>query len=111
MDPENILEEEIIEKPKPKRQGKNTGENFVMTPARKLALERANARRKELAEARKEEKMAKDEEDRKVLESKVVAKAIAIKKRQLKKESVIDSIPETPLRKTPVVVQPKYKYY
>jgi len=107
---EEVEHDEPIEKPKPKRQGKNTGENFVMTPARKDALERANAKRKELAEARKNERLAKEEDDRKILESKVIAKAIAIKKRQLKKEAVIDSIPEIPLRKA-VAIQSKYKYY
>jgi hypothetical protein len=108
-------DEVIIEKPKTKRQGKNTGENWVMTPKRAEALKKAQIKLKEKNDKRKEEKMIKEEEERKILEQKVIAKAIALKKRQLKKEQVIDDIPvEVPLRPKPKptveTYVPKYRF-
>jgi len=117
-------EEVIIEKPKPKRQGKNTGENWVMTPARAEALKRAQLKLKERNDKKKEEKMIQEEEERKIIEAKVIAKAIALKKRQLKKEEAIDNIPvevprrpvrpQTAVKPAPPPVEtyvPKYKFY
>ena len=46
----------------------------------------------ENAKLRQEEKKLKDEEDRKELEAKIIKKAVAIKKKQIKKQTVLEEI-------------------
>jgi hypothetical protein len=112
--PEELDDEVELEKPKPKRQGKNTGANWVLTPARAEALKKAQATLKKKNDLKRQEQDIKAEEERKVLEAKVIQKAIALKKRQLKKEQVIDSIPVEPgpLRRPKAVEThvPKYRF-
>jgi hypothetical protein len=120
LEEDNLEDEVVIEKPKPKRKnkpgGKNSGENWVMTPKRAEALKKAQIKLKERNEALKEAKMIQQEEERQIIEQKVIAKAIALKKRQLKKEQAIDSIPvdvPMPIRpKKPTVETyvPKYRF-
>jgi colicin import membrane protein len=102
-------------KNKNKPDSKNTGANWVMTPARAEALKKAQARLKERNEYLAEQKALQKEEERKIIEEKVIKKAIALKKRQLKKEALIDEIPvDVPLRPKPRPLEPfvpKYKYY
>ena len=46
----------------------------------------------ENAKLRQQEKKLKDEEDRKELEAKIIKKAVAIKKKQIKKQTVLEEI-------------------
>lgn len=116
LEEDDLEDEVVLEKPKTKRQGKNTGENWVLTPKRAEALKKAQIKLKEKNDIKKQEKMIKEEEERKIIEQKVIAKAIALKKRQLKKEEAIDNIPvEVPLRARPKplekeVYTPKYRF-
>jgi hypothetical protein len=72
---------------------------------------------------REEQKQKQKEEERKQLEEKIVKKAISIKKKQIKKQAILNDISddETPIeviqkirkqsvRKEPVVEQPKYYF-
>lgn len=107
----NILEDEVIEKPKPEKKTKPKKE-WIMTPARAENLKKAQVKLRERQAKLKEEKEAREAEERKIIEEKVIKKAIAIKKRQLKKEAVIDEIPvDIPLRPKPkpIIVEPKYE--
>jgi len=90
------------EKPQFKPRKEHKKTEWVMTPARAEALKKAQIKLKERNDALREAKAQKEEEERKVIEEKVIKKAIALKKRQLKKEEVIDNIPvEVPLRPKP----------
>lgn len=96
---------------KKRKEHKKT--EWVLTPARAENIKKAQARLRERNAHLAEEKAKKDEEERKILEAKVIKKAIALKKKQLKKEAVIDDIPEdVPLRPRPKAMEyvPKYKY-
>lgn len=82
---------------------------------------RAQAKNKEKADARKQQKMIEDEEKQRVLQEKIVQKAIAIKKSQIKKEKVIESVPDVPVllpkqkavaeQKPVVPAGPVYRFY
>ena len=109
---------ETLETPEPEeeveleRKPRNKGKNWVMTPARAESLKKAQAKLKEKNDLKRQEQLIAEEESRKVIEQKVIAKAIALKKRQLKKEEAIDSIPVGPLRPRREVEAyvPKYRF-
>lgn len=107
--------EALVEDDSPQIKSKNycRGDRWVMTEKRTEALKRAQAKKAENAEMRRQERLVKEEEDRKILEAKVIKKAIALKKRQLVKEKVIEDISEEPrvLRPKSKVAESKYKYY
>ena len=69
------------------------------TPKQLEAFERAKAIRDANAKKRKEEAEMKAEQERKIIEDKLVKKAIALKKKQIKKQEILDSISDddTPL--------------
>ena len=70
-----------IEKPKPKRTQKQID-----------AFQKVRDKKMENAKLRQQEKKLKDEEDRKELEAKIIKKAVAIKKKQIKKQTVLEEI-------------------
>lgn len=98
--PESDEEEEICEKPKPRKertQKQIEAFNRCIETKKKKAAERA-AEAKRLAEY-----------DKKALEEKVIKKAISIKKKQIKKQSALDEISDdddTPIEKVKEVAKP-----
>ncbi len=79
----SIQADKVIETTKQKRQ---------QTEAQKLNTLKMRERLKEAQELKKQEKLRQEEEERKRLEEKIVKKAISIKKKQIKKEIVLDNI-------------------
>ena len=103
--PETIIaketdEEEVITKPKKK-----------LTEKQLEALKKGQQTRDANAKKRKEEASRLAEEERKILEEKIVKKAISIKKKQIKKQAVIDEIEDddTPIQKIKEIAQPLKK--
>lgn len=91
--PETINDKEInepITKPKKPRTEKQLE-----------AFEKAKQIRDANALKRKEERLKKEEEERKQNEEKLIKKAIALKKKQLKKQAILDEISDddTPIQK------------
>ncbi len=82
--------EPCIEKIKPKA---------VRTQKQIDAFQKVRDKKMENAKLRQKEKILKDEEDRKELEAKIIKKAVAIKKKQIKKQTVLEEISddETPI--------------
>ena len=78
---DELSDEETVEKPKPKRTQKQID-----------AFQKVRDKKMENAKMRQEEKKLKDEEDRKELEAKIIKKAVAIKKKQIKKQTVLEEI-------------------
>jgi len=74
-------EEKPVIKTKPKR-----------TEAQRLAFERCKAKREENAKKRAEDAKKLLEYEKKALEEKLIAKAVSIKKKQIKKQIVLDEI-------------------
>ena len=89
-------EEKVVEKPKKK-----------LTEKQLEALKKGQDKRNENRVKNKLAREKKEEEDRKILEDKLVQKAIAIKKKQIKKQAVLDEISddETPLEKVKVIAE------
>lgn len=58
---------------------------------------RAQKVNRDKAAARAEEKRIKDEEAQRVLQEKIVKKAISIKKAQIRKEKLIEDVPDVPV--------------
>lgn len=83
-------EEKPIAPPRPPR-----------TEAQRLAFERCKAKRDANAKKRAEDAKKLAEYEKKALEEKVLAKAVSIKKKQIKKQVVLDEISddETPIEK------------
>lgn len=71
------------------------------TPKQIDAFERAKAIRDANTAKRKEDAALKAEEERKIIEEKLIKKAIALKKKQIKKQAVLDEVSddETPIEK------------
>lgn len=69
------------------------------TESQLASLAKGRENRKNNIKSITEAKRLKEEEDKKLLEQKIVKKAIAIKKKQIKKETVLDAISddETPV--------------
>jgi hypothetical protein len=78
-------EEEEEEKPVTKQKPKRT-------EAQRLAFERCKAKREENAKKRAEDAKKLLEYEKKALEEKLIAKAVSIKKKQIKKQIVLDEI-------------------
>ena len=78
---DELSDEETVQKPKPKRTQKQID-----------AFQKVRDKKMENAKMRQEEKKLKDEEDRKELEAKIIKKAVAIKKKQIKKQTVLEEI-------------------
>ena len=106
-----VEEEEEEEKPviktKPKR-----------TEAQRLAFERCKAKREENAKKRADDAKKLLEFEKKALEEKLIAKAVSIKKKQIKKQIVLDEISDddTPIetikemaKKNKAIVKPPEK--
>jgi hypothetical protein len=74
-------EEKPVIKTKPKR-----------TEAQRLAFERCKAKREENAKKRADDAKKLLEYEKKALEEKLIAKAVSIKKKQIKKQIVLDEI-------------------
>ena len=74
-------EEKPVTKTKPKR-----------TEAQRLAFERCKAKREENAKKRADDAKKLLEYEKKALEEKLIAKAVSIKKKQIKKQIVLDEI-------------------
>ena len=87
---EELSDEETVEKIKPKA---------VRTQKQIDAFQKVRDKKMENAKLRQKEKLLKDEEDRKELEAKIIKKAVAIKKKQIKKQTVLEEISddETPI--------------
>jgi hypothetical protein len=83
-------EDEQITKPKKPRTQKQLD-----------AFEKAKQIRDANTIKRKEEQKKKEDEERKIIEAKLVKKAISIKKKEIKKQAVLDAISddETPIEK------------
>ena len=85
------------------------------------AFQKAVETRKANEAKRKAEREAKEAEEKRILEEKLVKKAIEVKKRQLKKEKIIEQIAEEPKsvqkeKAVPIVKEPEkpklvYKFY
>ena len=77
-----------IEKPKPPR-----------TPKQIEAFKQVRDKKMENAKKRQDEKKTQDEADKKELEAKIIKKAVALKKKQIKKQVVLEEISddETPI--------------
>ena len=73
----------LVEKPKRER-----------TEKQKEAFKRATEIRREKAKARKESRDLAEDENRKETEQKVIAKAIALKKKQIKRVQMLDEFSE-----------------
>ena len=80
---DELSDEETVEKIKPKP---------IRTQKQIDAFKKVRDKKMENAKMRQEEKKLKDEEDRKELEAKIVKKAVAIKKKQIKKQTVLEEI-------------------
>jgi len=100
-------EEKPVIKTKPKR-----------TEAQRLAFERCKAKREENAKKRADDAKKLLEYEKKALEEKLIAKAVSIKKKQIKKQIVLDEISDddTPIetikemaKKNKAVVKPPEK--
>ena len=78
-----------VEKPKPPR-----------TPKQIEAFKKVRDKKMENAKKRQDEKKTQDEADRKELEAKIIKKAVALKKKQIKKQVVLEEISddETPIK-------------
>lgn len=76
------------------------------------AYKRACIAKAKNAEARKAERLLQEAEDKRILEEKIVKKAIVLKKKQIAREKVLDIeddvVPSQLIKKK---VQSKYKYY
>ncbi len=79
----SIQADKLIETTKQKRQ---------QSEAQKLNTLKMRERLKEAQELKKQEKLRQEEEERKRLEEKIVKKALSIKKKQIKKERILDNI-------------------
>jgi len=66
--------------------------NYVKTEKRQEAFKRAVEAKMRNAEARKKEREAQAEQEKAELEAKLVKKAIALKKRQIKKQQLLDRL-------------------
>lgn len=90
QNPADEEEEKPIAPPRPPR-----------TEAQRLAFERCKAKRDANAKKRAEDAKKLMEYEKKALEEKVLAKAVSIKKKQIKKQVVLDEISddETPIEK------------
>ena len=82
-----VEEEDVEEKPKTIKRVKKE-----RTPAQLKAFEKARETARVNAEIRKAERDLRAEEERKVIEEKVVKKAISVKKKQIKQQAVLDEI-------------------
>ena len=78
---DELSDEETVQKPKPKRTQKQID-----------AFQKVRDKKMENAKLRQQEKKLKDEEDKKELEAKIIKKAVAIKKKQIKKQTVLEEI-------------------
>ncbi len=79
----SIQADKLIETTKQKRQ---------QSEAQKLNTLKMRERLKEAQELKKQEKLRQEEDERKRLEEKIVKKALSIKKKQIKKERILDNI-------------------
>jgi len=79
------------------------------TQKQQEAFEKAKAIRDANALKRKEEQKKKEDEERRIAEEKIVKKAIAIKKKQIKKQAVLDEVSddETPIEKIKEIAMTK----
>lgn len=79
------------------------------TPKQLEAFEKAKAIRDANTLKRKEEAKLRADEERKIIEEKLVKKAISIKKKQIKKQSIIDEMSDddTPIEKIKELVAGK----
>jgi len=77
------------------------------TEAQMKAFEKAKEKARINAEARKAEREAKAQEERKEIEEKLVKKAIALKKKQIKQQAILDNIEDddTPLPEIDKIVK------
>ena len=77
------------------------------TEAQMKAFEKAKENARINAEKRKEEREAKAKEEQKIIEEKLVKKAIALKKKQIKEQAILDKIPDddTPLPEIQKIVK------
>ena len=77
------------------------------TEAQMKAFEKAKEKARINAEKRKEEREAKAKEEQKIIEEKLVKKAIALKKKQIKEQAILDKIPDddTPLPEIQKIVK------
>ena len=78
------------------------------------AFKKIVEKRKENLRLRKEEKLIEEEEKKKILEMKLIHKAISIKKKQLKKERILDEISDDdnePVQKQKIKAKPKQIIY
>ena len=105
--PEKADDDEAVQKPKAPR-----------TPAQIAAFKIAQAKRDENRVQRLVEKKLKEKADQEELEAKLVKKAVSIKKKQLKKQAVLDEISDddTPIetirqRVAPRRIEPVPKKY
>jgi len=86
----------------------------IVKPKKKLtekqleALKKGQQTRDANAKKRREEAERKAEEDRKIMEAKIVRKAISIKKKEIKKQAALDEISDddTPIQKIKEISQP-----
>ena len=98
------------------------------TEAQMKTFEKARATAALNAETRKAERDVRAEEERKLMEEKIVKKAISLKKKQIKQQAVLDEISDddTPIEKIKEIVKklphktkieepkkepPKYRFY
>jgi hypothetical protein len=89
----------------------------IVKPKKKLtekqleALKKGQQTRDANAKKRREEAERKAEEDRKIIEAKIVKKAISIKKKEIKKQAALDEISDddTPIQKIKEISQPLKK--
>lgn len=78
------------------------------------AFKKIVEKRKENLRLRKEEKLIEEEEKKKILEMKLIHKAISVKKKQLKKERILDEISDDdnePVQKQKIKAKPKQIIY
>lgn len=87
---ESVIDAEIITKQKKPRTEKQL-----------QAFEKTKAIRDANFVKRKEERLKQEQEEKRIIEAKLIKKAISLKKKQIKKQSVLDEISDddTPIEK------------
>ena len=83
--------------------------NNIRSEAQKLAFEKAKLARQQKRDERKKLKELEEEALKKEMEDKIIQKAVAIKKKQLKKQTIIDeySGDETPVEELKKMIHKK----
>ena len=97
QDLEKLETEQVEEKINPEDQSNEPiqAQKKPRTKKQQEAFEKARLKMLENTNKRLMEKKQKEEDEKKQMEEKVVKKAIAIKKKQLKKEQIIDELSGT----------------